>query len=275
MAGKLSLEVFPPKPTDGIEHIYECLDGLAKLEPTFISVTYNAGVAVSGLTSEVCKAIITRYGIPSVAHLTCAGATKDSIQKQLLIFKNAGIKNILALRGDLSPEKQLIDYSYATDLMKDINDYGGFTLLGSCYPEGHLESSSPEKDIEVMKLKDDLGVKTFLSQLFFDNSKFLHMVDIARSIGVKGEIEAGIMPITSAKSLKRMVGLCGASITKEVEKFVEKYEDDNESLTKAGIEFAIEQIRYLMDNGCDAIHLYAMNNVSVASGIVEGVKDII
>ena len=270
-----SVEVFPPKIEMGIEHIYGCLEGLSKLNPQFISVTYSAGKGAlnNGLTEKVCKYIQDKYNINAVAHLTCTNATRQSIKEELDILSSYGISRILALRGDVTPEKPILEYQYATDLIEDINKHGDFRVYGACYPEGHQESKSFDFDIEVIKYKYDLGVKNFVSQLFFDNDDFMYMWTKAYARGVKdAKFEAGIMPITRAGQIKRMVELSGTKITKDVERII-SYQD-NESVKKAGIEFAINQIRNLIARGVDGIHLYTMDDAVVSTEIYNGIKDL-
>ncbi len=272
---KFSLEIFPPKVSDGIEKIYDCLDGMAKLSPEFISVTYSAGVAKKGLTVEVCECLQKRYSIPAVAHLTCAGETKETIRAGLETMRKAGVKTVLALRGDITEDKTLTDFTHATELMAEINAFGGFTLMGACYPEGHTESKSFSQDINVMKLKADLGVKEFLSQLFLDNADFLHMRDEAQKRGINAVLSAGIMPVTNAKQIVRMVKLSGAKIPENVAKMISRYENDEQGLLKAGLDFAVGQIRDLYREGVVSSHLYAMNNPQNAAYIYNGISDLL
>ncbi len=269
-----SLEIFPPKVTDGIEKIYGCLAGMSKVLPDFISVTYSAGEAKKGLTLEVSDYIQNTYGIPAVAHLTCAGQDRKSILAALKTMQEKGVTSILALRGDVTAEKKVTDYRNATDLMKEINAFGEYTLYGACYPEGHVESKNFDQDIEVLKMKNDLGVKEFLSQLFFDNSDFLNMRDKAAAAGVNAAFAAGIMPITSAKQIVRMVQLSGAKIPKKVAKMISKYENDQSALYKAGLEYAVKQIRALNKEGVTSVHLYTMNNVDTAVYVKNGIEDL-
>lgn len=275
MKKTFSVEIFPPKINDGIEAVYFPLAGLAMLKPDFISVTYSANGSKLGLTNEVCDFIKNGYKIESVAHLTCAGSTKSQINNELNNLKNSNIKSILALRGDLNSDKQLTDYRYATDLIKDIADFGSFNIFAACYPEGHTESPSLSNDLAIMKLKYELGVSHFLSQLFFDNVDFLSMYSSAKAMGINAEISAGIMPITNAKQIVRMVQMSGAKIPMDVAKMISTYENDPDSLRKAGLDYAIQQIRNLVNEGVSGIHLYTMNNVATANTIFEGIKDVI
>lgn len=275
MKQTFSLETFPPKKDDGIEKIYLPLAGLALLKPDFISVTYGANGGRTALTDQVCDFIKNGYKIESVAHLTCAGSSKAMIKELLENLKQRNITSILALRGDLQEEKPLTDYKYATDLIEDIVSFGGFNILSACYPEGHVESSSFEQDLSVMATKNNLGVSRFLSQLFFDNSDFLSLNEKAKARGVTAPISAGIMPITNAKQIVRMVQMSGAKIPPMVAKMISSYENDVDSLRKAGLEYAIKQIRDLLIKGVDGIHLYTMNNVTTATTIYDGIKDLL
>lgn len=271
-----SIEIFPPKVNVGIESIYKPLDGLTKLNPDFISVTYSASGSAAGLTAEVCEYIRNRFDIESVAHLTCAGNTKEFISDYIKKLKGMGIRNILALRGDLAPDKPLTDYVYATDLIKDINASGGFEIYAACYPEGHKESKGLDFDIDVMKKKAELGVKEFISQLFFDTDLFMRFYDRVRNTGVTTGIAAGIMPVTNASQIVRMVQLSGAYIPDKLSKMIAKYEYDKEGLFNAGIDYAVEQARQILSADKKiGIHLYAMNNALVAGKFYDGIKDLL
>lgn len=274
MKADLSFEVFPPKQTDGAEKIYACLDFLSSLNPSFISVTYSAGNAVGGLTSEMCGEIKNKHGIKAVSHLTCAGATKEKIRKELGDLKSRNVDTILALRGDITPQKQIGEYGHATDLMKEINAFGGFELFGACYPEGHVESGSVYEDYYTLKSKYDLGVRTFISQLFFDNAAFLKMKEKAEAFCPNAVFRAGIMPATSAKSVKRMVAMSNASMPKEFTSLLDRYGDEPLEMRKAGVEYAIKQITDLYDNGCNNFHLYTMCRTDVTQEIYLGISDL-
>lgn len=264
---RISFEVFPPKITDGIEKIYACLDGLASLKPDFISVTYSAGNAQKGLTAEVCGCIQKDFGVKAVSHITCAGATKEKLLHELQRLKEQGTDTLLALRGDLVAGKKIISYPHATDLIEEIERFGGFTVCAACYPDGHPESGSIYDDVTTLKRKYDLGVRTFLSQLFLDNADFLRMRDRAARSGIDAEFAAGIMPVTSAPSLIRMVSLSGAKISAPVKEMIEKYGEDKAAMKQAGLEYAVEQIVSLRENGCEHVHLYTMDNAANATFI--------
>ncbi|MGN0383916.1 MAG: methylenetetrahydrofolate reductase [NAD(P)H] [Eubacterium sp.] len=274
---KLSYEVFPPKKTSSIETIYPTLDALGELKPDFISVTYGAGGSVANtLTRDISSMIKNKYGIEAIAHLTCINTSKDDVDIILDGLKEAGIENILALRGDINPEiPRKYDFEYASDLVKYIKDRGDFYISGACYPEVHIESESMEKDIENLKIKVDAGVEHLISQLFFENSKFYNFMDHIRKAGINVPVEAGIMPVTNKRQIERMVSMCGASLPAKFVKVMQRYENNPEALRDAGIAYAAEQIIDLAANGVDGIHLYTMNNPYVARKITESVKNII
>ena len=271
----LSFEVFPPKPNVPIESIYQTLDALKVLRPDFISVTYGAGGSVPGAsTAEICETIQNQHGIPSIAHLPCINETKESVLQKLEIFREKGIENILALRGDRNPAlPPKADFRYAADLIAYIRAHGDFDIAAACYPEGHPEAPDLGSDIVHLKEKVDAGASHLISQLFYYNPDFYVFQEKIAQAGIAVPVEAGIMPVTSKKSIERMVSLCGASIPKRLAKLMARYADDPVSLKAAGLEYAIMQILELLDNGVDGIHIYTMNNPDVARYIMEQISE--
>ncbi len=273
----LSFEVFPPKKTMPVDTIYETLDGLKDLNPAFISVTYGAGGnSADRTTCEIAAAIKHKYGIESAAHLTCVNNSREDILKILGDFKECGVENILALRGDINPNvPPKDDFKYASELITFIKENGSFGISGACYPEGHLDSENMVEDILNLKKKVDAGAGHLMSQLFFDNSCFYNFLEKARIAGVNVPIEAGIMPVTNKKSIERMVSMCGASLPPKFTKMMQRYENNPEALRDAGIAYAIDQIVDLISNGVDGIHLYTMNNPYVAGKISNAVSSLL
>lgn len=272
-----SFEVFPPKKNMPVDTIYETLDGLKDLNPAFISVTYGAGGnAADRTTCEIAAAIKHKYGIESAAHLTCVNNSREDIIKILGDFKECGVENILALRGDINPNvPPKDDFKYASELITFIKEHGSFGISGACYPEGHLDSENIVADIINLKKKVDAGAEHLMSQLFFDNSCFYSFLEKARIAGVNVPIEAGIMPVTNKKSIERMVSMCGASLPSKFSKMMQRYENNPEALRDAGIAYAIDQIVDLISNGVDGIHLYTMNNPYVAGKISEAISSLL
>lgn len=272
-----SFEVFPPKKTHSIETIYTTLEQLQHLRPDFISVTYGAGGNVADTkTREIAATIKHQYGIPAMAHLTCVNCTREEADLILQDFAAAGIDNILALRGDRNPDlPPKTDFTYAADLVSYIRERGDFGISAACYPEGHPESDNIVEDILHLKEKVDRGVDTLITQLFFDNNLFYSFLERARIAGIKVPISAGIMPVTNKKQIERMVTLCGASLPPKFTKMMQRYESKPEALADAGIAYAIDQIIDLLSNGVDGIHLYTMNNPTVAKKVSDSIRNLL
>lgn len=271
----LSFEVFPPKPNVPIDSIYDTLSALKDLHPDFISVTYGAGGSVPGAsTAEICETIQNMHGIPSIAHLPCINETRESVLEKLEQFRARGIENILALRGDRNPDVEpKDDFHYASELIAFIREQGDFDIAAACYPEGHPESPDLDTDISHLKEKVDAGASHLISQLFYHNPDFYAFREKIAAAGISVPVEAGIMPVTSKKSIERMVSLCGASIPNRLAKLMARYSDDPASLKAAGLEYAIMQIDDLLANGADGIHIYTMNNPDVARYIMEQIAE--
>lgn len=273
-----SLEVFPPKKTTSIDTIYNTLYGLRGLRPDFISVTYGAGgsEAQKNKTCEIASLIKSEYQIEPVSHLTCVGSTKQDIMEFLDRLKAEGVQNILALRGDITPGNDIIDFEHASDLAAFIKNYDdSFNISGACYPEGHCDSANMDQDIENLKKKVDVGVTHLVSQLFFDNNHFYEFMDKVEKAGIHVPIEAGIMPVINKAQIERTVSMCGASFPVKFSKLLNKYAQDPIALKDAGIAFATEQIIDLINNDVRGIHLYTMNNVETATRITNSISNIL
>ena len=211
-----------------------------------------------------------------MAHLTCINSTKADIDRNLALFKENGIENILALRGDrvegVEPQK---DFTYASDLCRYIASQGDFDIAGACYPEVHSEATDEVEDIHNLCKKVESGASHLISQLFFDNSVYYRFLERAKIAGVNIPIEAGIMPVTSKSQIERMVSMCGASLPAKFAKIMQKYDTRPEALRDAGIAYAVDQIVDLIAHGVDGIHLYTMNNPYVARKITEAVSSLL
>lgn len=272
----LSFEVFPPKKTSSVNTIYDTLDKLKSLNPDFISVTYGAGGTATDNTCEIASKIKNDLHIEAVAHLTCVNSTKQEVARILERFKENNIENILALRGDISPDiEPKNDFKYASELCSFIKETGNFGVSGACYPEVHLEADDEVSDILNLKHKVDCGAEHLMSQLFFDNSVFYRFLERTRIAGINVPIEAGIMPVTNKNQIEKMVSMCGASLPAKFTKIMQKYEHNPEALRDAGIAYAVEQIVDLLANNVDGIHLYTMNNAYVAEKISSAVSSLL
>lgn len=274
-----SLEIFPPKKKANIDTIYNAVAELAVCKPDFISVTYGAGGNMAdNSTCEIASNIKKNYGIEGVAHLTCVNSSKDDVKEMISRFHQANIKNVLALRGDIVPDQpEKHDFKHANELAIEIQRkcQDDLDILGACYPEGHYESRSLDEDINNLKYKIGAGVNVLITQLFFDNKKFYEFIGKARMMGIKVPVSAGIMPIVNSRQIERTVALSGASLPSEFSKMISTYEYDPEGLFEAGIEYAVKQIRDLITNGVDGIHLYTMNNPKVALKVHDAIRDML
>ena len=273
----LSFEVFPPKRESPVDTVYRTLEELTDLSPDFISVTYGAGGDGGQNTCQIASLIKNRYHIRPLAHLTCAGYSRQEVADVVTRLLCEGVEDILALRGDLSPERPpKTDFTYAADLIRYLKEENsGLGVSAACYPEGHVECSDLVTDILNLRKKVDAGAEHLISQLFFDNSQFYAFLERARIAGINVPIQAGIMPVVNKKQIERMVSLCGASLPPKFTKMMSRYEGHPEALRDAGIAYAVNQIVDLISNGVDGIHLYTMNNPLVARRIAESISSLV
>lgn len=274
-APSYTFEIFPPKGSTDLAGTYATVDALASLTPDLISVTYGAGGTSRDNTLDIASTIQNRYDICGLAHLTCVGSTKENIAGILDELQANHVGNILALRGDLKEPSELGEFRHASDLIAFIRKRRGFRIFAACYPEKHLEAPSLEEDLCRLKEKSDLGVDALISQLFFDNDVFCRFRDRARALGVTVPIIAGIMPITSAAQIDKMVTMCGATVPDRVRRFVDAYGHNSRAIREAGIAYATEQIVDLLARGVDGIHLYTMNQADVIRHIDENIRGIL
>lgn len=272
-----SLEIFPPKKTSAIATIYDTIEELAELTPDFISVTYGAGGNVMDKsTGEIAARIKNDHGIEPLAHLTCVNSTREQVGFTLGQLYSSGIENIMALRGDINPDVPVKeDFRHANELVTAIKSLSDMSVMGACYPEGHYEAESIEKDIENLKYKLEAGVQGLVTQLFFDNDKFYDFMGKVRKTGITVPVSAGIMPIVNARLIQKTVTLSGCSLPHDFSSMISKYENDPEALYEGGIDYATRQIRELIENGTQGIHLYTMNNPRVAKSIYANIKDLL
>ena len=270
----LSFEIFPPKGKGDLSKIFDTVDALASLDPDLISVTYGAGGTSRENTAEIASRIQNDYAIPTLAHLTCIGSTREEMRATLGRLRDMGIKNILAMRGDIDGEGTK-DFTHASDLIRFINENYKFNIFAACYPEKHIEAYSMEEDLAHLREKCRFGVDVLISQLFFDNASFYKFRDSVRKLGVSAPIEAGIMPVTSPSQISRMVTMCGASMPPAVQKIVRAYGHNSMAMREAGIAYATSQIIDLLAEGVDGIHLYTMNLPEIAKRICENIRGVL
>ena len=271
----ISFEVFPPNKNFTKEKLVEVTGELAELNPDFISVTYGAGGTNRSGTIEIASHIKNNLNIEVMSHLTCIGSKKQDILNYIQEIKKHNIKNVLALRGDIPQGRDESiynegDYRYASDLINDIKNEN-ITIAAAFYPETHFENNDLQ-DLIHLKNKVDLGVDFLISQIFFDNNKFFNFMEQAQKLNINVPLSAGIMPVTNAAQIKRITSLCKSSIPKKLEKILDKYGHDPESMKKAGFIYATEQIIELLANDIPAIHLYAMNKPEVARAVMNNIE---
>lgn len=273
----LSFEIFPPKPDTPFESVTEAARKLALKKPDFISVTYGAGGSSRDNTFALASFIQDELNVTSLAHLTCVGTAKETLGDILSELSERKIQNILALRGDFPPgqDDMCLDFKHASDLISEIKKFDDFCVGGACYPEGHTESDNIVTDLENLKYKTAAGVDFLVSQLYFDNDVFYNFLYRAAARGIEIPVHAGIMPVVNRNSVKRMCRLSGATLTPKYRNMLDKYYDKPESLRKAGIVYASEQIIDLVANGVSGIHVYTMNKPDIAEEIMYNLKGII
>ncbi len=277
----LSFEVFPPKTDTAFESVKLATEEIAKLQPLFMSVTYGAGGGTSQYTLDIAKNIKAKHNVPTLAHLTCVSSTKETVLAKLEAMKAAGIENIMALRGDLTPEMQCLDrsgwtYRHAIDLIADIKESGAdFCIGGACYPEIHPESQNQKEDIKHLKEKVDAGCSFLTTQMFFDNNLLYNFLYKIREAGITVPIIPGIMPITNANQIERAIKLSGSFIPQRFKSLVDKFGSSPEAMKQAGIAYATDQIIDLFANGITNVHVYTMNKPEVAQKIQSNLSDIL
>ncbi|MBR3715195.1 MAG: methylenetetrahydrofolate reductase [Clostridia bacterium] len=277
----LSFEVFPPKTDMAFDSVKSATEEIAKLRPSFMSVTYGAGGGTSRYTLEIAKNIKEHYSVPTLAHLTCVSSTKETVLEKIEAMKDAGIENVMALRGDLTPELEKSDrskwaYRHAVDLIHDIKTSGAdFCIGGACYPEIHPESTNQKEDIKYLKEKVDAGCSFLTTQMFFDNNLLYNFLYKIREAGITVPIIPGVMPITNGNQVERAIKLSGSFMPQRFKSLVDKFGTSPEAMKQAGIAYATDQIIDLFANGITNVHVYSMNKPDVAAKIQSNLSDIL
>ncbi|MBQ0052525.1 MAG: methylenetetrahydrofolate reductase [NAD(P)H] [Treponema sp.] len=274
-----SFEIFPPKKQDAFDSVKNSAIELTSLNPDFISVTYGAGGTTQSNTSEIAS-IIQQHNTTALAHLTCVRSTKEEIEATIADLKAKKIENVLALRGDFPKEMAEGEnvfpsgMTHASDLVPLLKN-AGFCVGGACYPEGHPESKNRDADIENLKYKVDAGVDFLTTQMFFDNDMLYSFLYRLQSAGIHVPVCAGIMPITNANQVNRMVDLSNAYIPRKLLAICDRFRNSPEAMKQAGIAYATDQIIDLISNGVRGIHIYTMNKPEIAKAILHNVDEII
>lgn len=278
---ELSFEVFPPKKETSFENVKVATEEIASFHPSFMSVTYGAGGGTSRFTIDIAQNIQQKFGVPTLAHLTCVSSSKDTVKAQIEAMKQAGIENVMALRGDLTPELEQTDrskwdYQYAIQLIRELKESNGdFCIGAACYPELHPESSNQKEDIQHLKEKVEAGADFLTTQMVFDNNLFFNFMYKLREAGVTCPVVPGIMPITNANQVERAIKLSGSFMPQRFKSLVDHFGSDPEAMKQAGIAYATDQIIDLYANGISTVHVYSMNKPDVAKAIQDNLSAII
>lgn len=275
----ISFEVFPPKTDAGVQSVIHAVDEIAKLSPSFISVTYGAGGGTSKNTVKIASHIKNELHVPAIAHLTCMSSTRAEVKQMVEQLKQEGIQNVLGLRGDrpkgVAEQDLPNEYHYACELIRDIKEQGDFCIGAACYPEGHVESACKKEDILRLKEKVDCGVDFLTTQMFFDNSILYNFLYKIRESGITVPVLPGIMPVTNGKQIARICSLSGTILPARFHAVVDKFGDNPAAMQQAGIAYATDQIIDLIANGINNIHVYSMNKPEVAAAIMRNLSEIV
>ncbi|MCI5516105.1 methylenetetrahydrofolate reductase [NAD(P)H] [Roseburia sp. MUC/MUC-530-WT-4D] len=272
----ISCELFPPKQGTQLENYKKIVAEMAALKPAYISCTYGATGGTSDYTVEIADAINANH-IPAIAHLTCASSTKEKVRSVITELKERKIENILALRGDIPEQADFPlpdQYHHAYELIEEIKSMGDFCIGGACYPEGHPEAATMDEDLDHLKEKVDAGCDYLTTQMFFDNSIYYNFMYKALKKGIQVPVVAGIMPVTNASQVKRIISLSGNLVPAKFTNIVDRFGNDPQAMKQAGIAYATEQIIDLIANGANHVHIYSMNKPDVAGAIMDNLSHI-
>ncbi|MDH5671011.1 MAG: methylenetetrahydrofolate reductase [NAD(P)H] [Myxococcales bacterium] len=264
---RISLEFFPPKTAAGKRRFGKVLSRLSPLQPSFASVTFGAGGSTREGSFETAAEIVRTTGLKVTPHLSCIGSNVEQLGRQLELYREIGVRHVLALRGDPPEGQDAGDgsepypqaFPYADGLVKFIRDFGGFRISVACYPEFHPESSAPEHDMQNFVRKVKAGADEAITQYFFNNDAYYRFVEWAQRLGVDIPIVPGLMPITDFRQVERFSGFCGADIPRWLRLRMEALENDPKGQSELGIELAARQAEELLRNGAPGLHIYTLN----------------
>ena len=272
-----SFEFFPPKTAEGEKNLYAALADLRPLEPAFVSVTYGAGGSTREKTIEIVKRLREEWGLEAMAHFTCVGATVPELRATLDEMRDAGIDNVLALRGD--PPAGQSEWTkteggleYSRELVELISADYPFAIGAACFPETHIHATGPEDDLRYLGEKVNAGVDFLITQVFFDNSYYFDFVARVRAAGISAPIIPGIMPITRVGQVERMAAMCGSAIPEQLRRELHAREDDAEAVLDFGVAYATLQCSELLAAGAPGIHFYTLNRSPATRAILSALR---
>ena len=273
----LSFEVFPPKEESNFASVEKAALEIAKLNPSFMSVTYGAGGGTSQYSVQIASDIQSTCQVPTLSHLTCVSSTREKVHSVLREIQAHGIENVLALRGDIPKDGKVEkDYQYASQLIREIRETCPDLCIGAaCYPEGHVESVNKTVDIGHLKEKVEAGCDFVTTQMFFDNNILYNYLYRIREKGITVPVVAGIMPVTNISQIKRICSMSGTYLPARFKAIVDRFGDNPAAMKQAGIAYATEQIIDLIANHVNGIHVYSMNKLDVAAQIKNNLSEIL
>ena len=269
----VSCEFFPPREEDGIPAVFRAIDRVGSFNPDFISVTYGAGGSTRSFTERITMQVKHETDLEVMAHLTCVAQTRDEVHNVLARLDEAGVENVIALRGDPPRGQENFvpaegGFGHATELIDHIRANFDFGLAAACYPEGHTESPDLDSDIRYAREKVDRGADFLITQLFYDNKYFFEFMERARSAGIDVPIIPGVLPILNTAQIRRFTSLCGATIPPDLDTKLEEYAEDDNAVRDLGVEYASRQVEELWENGVPGIHFYVLNRSYSVSRIL-------
>ena len=269
----VSCEFFPPRTEEGIPGVFRAIDRVTAFNPDFVSVTYGAGGSTRAFTERITVQVKQQTDLEVMAHLTCVAQTRDEVHGVLQRLDEAGVENVIALRGD--PPRGQEDFvpvdggfGHATELINHIRGSFDFGLAAACYPEGHTESSDLDSDIYYAKKKVDQGADFLISQLFYDNRYFFDFMERAERAGIEVPIVPGVLPILNTAQIRRFTSLCGATIPPDLDTKLEQYAEDENAVRDLGVDYATRQVEELWANGVPGVHFYVLNRTYSVSRIL-------
>ena len=267
----ISFEFFPPKSAETEAKLWDVVNQLSVIGPDFVSITYGAGGSTRDRTHKCVKQIVTKTDLKPAAHLTCVAASKSEVDEVIEDYANAGVKHIVALRGDMpdmvafSPHPD--GYSGSVELVESLAKRGGFDITVSAYPEKHPESDNMQTDIDLLKAKIDAGATRAITQFVFDTEQYYRFRDLLADNQINIPVIPGIMPTTNFKGVLRMSEACGASVPEWMKNKFDGLDEDLESRRALAIEIAIDQCRDLINSGFENLHFYTLNQATVTKAV--------
>ncbi len=266
-----SFEFFPPKTPGGERSLFRSLESLRQLEPAFVSVTCAGGNI--GKTVAQARQIRDDLDLEAVVHLTCLGVPRDRLVETIRDIREAGLINILALRGDPRADAPQDAPCFASDFVALIREvYPEACVLGACYPEGHVEADNLTADLLNLKKKTDAGVDVLVSQLFFDNRHYFEFVGRARTMGITAPVLAGVMPIQNLDQVRRFTQMCGAKVPEHLHHLLEQYRVSDGATFYIGVAHALSQSAELLASGAPGVHFYTLNKSPATRLVVEALR---